>query len=64
VPVVLQFHSQPYYTRLQRAVIDTLARECPTQLARNRMLGDNNGGGAIADDALVAANRRRVRIRT
>ena len=64
VPVVLQFHSQPYYTRLQRAVIDTLARECPTQLARNRMLGDSNGGGAIADDALVAANRRRVRMRT
>jgi DNA-binding transcriptional LysR family regulator len=59
VPVVLQFHRQPYHTRLQRAVIDTLTRECPGLLARNRMRG--NGEGAIADDALVAANRRRVR---
>jgi len=61
VPVVLQFHRQPYYTRLQRAVIDTLTRECPGLLARNRMHGDNDDTGAIADDALVAANRRRVR---
>jgi len=59
VPVVLQFHQQPYYTRLQKAVIDTLTRECPGLLARNRMQSD--GEGAIADDALVAANRRRVR---
>ena len=59
VPVILQFHKQPYYTRLQRAVIDTLTRECPALLARNRMQGA--GEGAIADDALVAANRRRVR---
>lgn len=59
VPVILQFHKQPYYTRLQRAVIDTLTRECPALLARNRMQG--TGEGAIADDALVAANRRRVR---
>ena len=58
VPVILQFHQQPYYTRLQRAVIDTLTRECPALLKRNRMQGD--GDGAIADDALVAANRRRV----
>ena len=59
VPVLLQFHKQPYYTRLQRAVIDTLSNECPALLRRNRMQGD--GDGAIADDALVAANRRRVR---
>ena len=61
VPVVLQFHQQPYYTRLQRAVIDTLTRECPGLLARNRMLVEGEDKGAIADDALVAANRRRVR---
>ena len=61
VPVVLHFHQQPYYTRMQRAVIDTLTNECPALLARNRMLGENDGKGAIADDALVAANRRRVR---
>lgn len=59
VPVILQFHKQAYYTRLQHAVIDTLTRECPALLAYNRMQGD--GDGAIADDALVAANRRRVR---
>ena len=59
VPVILQFHKQPYYTRLQRAVIDTLTNECPALLKKNRMQGD--GEGAIADDALVAANRRRVR---
>jgi DNA-binding transcriptional LysR family regulator len=59
VPVMLQFHQQPYYTRLQRAVIDTLTRECPALLKRNRLHAD--GDGAIADDALVAANRRRVR---
>jgi len=59
VPVLLQFHRQPYYTRLQRAVIDTLTRECPALLRRNRLHSD--GEGAIADDALVAANRRRVR---
>jgi DNA-binding transcriptional LysR family regulator len=64
VPVVLQFHTQPYYTRLQRAVIDTLARECPTRLAINRALGEPDPAGAIADDALVAANRRRVRAQT
>ncbi len=61
VPVMLQFHRQPYYTRLQRAVIDTLTQECPGLLARNRVLGDGEDKGAIADDALVAANRRRVR---
>ena len=38
--MLLQFHRQPYYTRLQRAVIDTLTRECPALLARNRMQGD------------------------
>ncbi|MCE7951290.1 MAG: LysR family transcriptional regulator [Xanthomonadales bacterium PRO7] len=59
VPVILQFHKQPYYTRLQRAVIDTLTQHCPGLLASNRMHG--TGEGAIADDALVAANRRRVR---
>lgn len=59
VPVILQFHKQAYYTRLQRTVIDTFTRECSSLLARNRMQGD--GERAIAADALVAANRRRVR---
>jgi DNA-binding transcriptional LysR family regulator len=59
VPVLLQFHKQPYYTKLQRAVIDTLTRECPPLLSANRMQGE--GGAAIADDALIAANRRRMR---
>jgi len=59
VPVLLQFHKQPYYTRLQRAVIDTLTAECPPLLSANRMQG--KGGDAVADDALIAANRRRMR---
>lgn len=59
VPVLLQFHKQPYYTKLQRAVIDTLKRECPPLLSANRMQG--KAGAAIADDALIAANRRRGR---
>jgi hypothetical protein len=57
--VLLQFHTQPYYTKLQRAVIDTLTRECPPLLSANRMQG--KGGTAVADDALIAANRRRMR---
>ena len=59
VPVLLQFHKQPYYTKLQRAVIDTLTRECPPLLSANRMHG--KAGAAVADDALIAANRRRMR---
>jgi DNA-binding transcriptional LysR family regulator len=60
VPVLLQFHKQPYYTKLQRAVIDTLTRECPPLLSANRMQG-GKGTAAVADDALIAANRRRMR---
>jgi DNA-binding transcriptional LysR family regulator len=60
VPVLLQFHKQPYYTKLQRAVIDTLTRECPPLLSANRMQG-GKGPTAVADDALIAANRRRMR---
>jgi DNA-binding transcriptional LysR family regulator len=60
VPVLLQFHKQPYYTKLQRAVIDTMTRECPPLLSANRMQG-GKGGTAVADDALIAANRRRMR---
>jgi DNA-binding transcriptional LysR family regulator len=60
VPVLLQFHKQPYYTKLQRAVIDTLTHECPPLLSANRMQG-GKGGAAVADDALIAANRRRLR---
>ena len=59
VPVLLQFHTQPYYPRLHRSVIDTMTRECPPLLSANRMHGE--GGTAVADDALIAANRRRMR---
>jgi DNA-binding transcriptional LysR family regulator len=59
VPVLLQFHKVPYYTKLQRAVIDTLTAECPPLLSANRMQG--KAGVAVADDALIAANRRRMR---
>lgn len=59
VPVLLQFHTQPYYTKLQSAVIDTLKRECPPLLSANRMHG--KAGAAVADDALIAANRSRMR---
>ena len=41
------------------AVIDTMTRECPPLLSANRMHG--KGGVAVADDALIAANRRRMR---
>ncbi len=60
VPVLLQFHRQPFYTRLQRAVIDTLTSACPALLKANRMAGGN--ADAIADDALLAADTRRKRI--
>jgi hypothetical protein len=33
--------------------------ECPPLLSANRMHG--KGGAAVADDALIAANRRRMR---
>ena len=59
VPVLMQYHTQPYYTQLHRAVIETLTRECPPLLSANRMQG--KGGAAVADDALIAANRRRLR---
>ena len=59
VPVMLNYHAQPYYTRLQRTVIDTLTTECAPLLNANRALGE--GGKAVADDALVASNRRRMR---
>src|SRR5512144_3126767 len=52
VPVLLQFHKQPYYTKLQRAVIDTLTAECPPLLSANRMHG--KAGAAVADAALIA----------
>ena len=56
VPVILHFHSQPYYTKLHRAVIDTLTRECPLHYEAYRQHG--HGETAVADDALIAANRR------
>lgn len=59
VPVLLQFHTQPHPTRLQRAVIDTLTRECPPLLKANRLRGES--GAAIADDALLQIERRRRR---
>jgi DNA-binding transcriptional LysR family regulator len=56
VPVFLHFHSQPYYTKLQRAVIDTLSRECSRHYEAYRQHG--HAEAAVADDALIAANRR------
>lgn len=55
VPVFLHHHGQPYYTRLQRAVIDTLSRECARHYEAHRQ---QDHGAAVADDALIAANRR------
>ena len=56
VPVFLHHHTQPYYTKLQRAVIDTLTRECSRHYEAYRQHG--HGDAAVADDALIAANRR------
>lgn len=59
VPVFLHYHRQPYYTRMQQLVIDTLSRQCGALLRVNRCGLDLDG--AVADDALVGANRRRLR---
>lgn len=61
VPVLLQFHTQPHPTSLQRAVVETLVRECPPLLQANRMHGKT--GAAIADDALLLTQRRQRRKR-
>lgn len=58
VPVFLHHHRQPYYTKMQRAVIETLARESAVQYESRRLL--DQGVPAVADDALIAANRRRL----
>jgi DNA-binding transcriptional LysR family regulator len=42
VPVLLHFHTQPYYTKLQREVIATLKRECPPLLNENRARGETS----------------------
>lgn len=59
VPVFLHYHRQPYYTGMQQLVIDTLTRECGALLRTNRQ--QLRLDGALADDALVGANRRRLR---
>ena len=59
MPVFLHYHRQPYYTRMQQVVIDTLTRECGDLLRINRQQLDLDA--AVADDALVGANRRRLR---
>lgn len=59
VPVFLHYHRQPYYTRMQQCVIDTLTHECGALLRANRQQLQLDG--AVADDALVGANRRRLR---
>ena len=46
VPVFLNYHSQPYYTKLQRAVINTLQRECSRHYESCR-----TNGFAVAGDA-------------
>jgi len=62
VPVFLHYHAQPYYTKLQRAVIDALTDECPRHYAQHH--DGHRRGNAIADDALLAANRRQLKRRT
>ena len=57
VPVFLHYHAQPYYTKLHRAVIDTLARECARHYDAYQL---GHEGKAVADDALIAANRRMI----
>jgi hypothetical protein len=44
---------------MQQVVIDTLTRECGALLSANRQQLDLDA--AVADDALVGANRRRLR---
>jgi DNA-binding transcriptional LysR family regulator len=56
VPVFLHYHHQPYYTRLQQAVVDTLLTRCPPLLRSNRLGIELDA--AVADDALVAAQSR------
>ncbi len=56
VPVFLHHHTRPYYTKLHRAVIDTLTRECAAHYEAYRQHG--HADVAVADDALIAANRR------
>ena len=56
VPVFLHYHHQPYYTRLQQAVIDDLLTHCPPLLRTDRVGLDPAIG--VADDALVAAQAR------
>ncbi len=57
VPIFLHYHRQPYYTRMQRLVIDTLAQGCDALLRGNRLHIDFSD--AIKDDALIGADRRR-----
>lgn len=59
VPVFLHYHRQPYYTRLHQAIVDTLTRHCQARLRINRVGLDL--ATAVADDALVGAQRRRRR---
>jgi DNA-binding transcriptional LysR family regulator len=56
VPVFLHYHHQPYYTRLQQTVVDTLLTRCPPLLRTNRLGVELDA--AVADDALVAAQSR------
>lgn len=56
VPVFLHYHHQPYYTRLQQAVIETVLLHCPPLLRTDRI--GMSAGGAVADDALMAAQSR------
>ncbi|UXI66782.1 LysR family transcriptional regulator [Tahibacter amnicola] len=57
VPVFLHYHRQPYYTRLQQAVIDTLVQQCAPLLRTNRI--GVSVESPVEDDALVAARRRK-----
>lgn len=59
VPVFLHHHRQPYYTKMHNAVIQTLRKECARHYEEHRQ--HDHGETAVADDALIASNRRRLK---
>jgi len=61
VPVFLNYHSQPYYTKLQRAVIDTLQRECSRHYESYRIHGFAVAGDAPDASAAAIPARRSKR---
>lgn len=56
VPVFLHYHQQPYYTKMQRLVIEAIVRESAYLYEAHAQ--PDLGAPPILDDALVAAERR------